>query len=444
MTALRRPWPQPLLAAAALFLGGGGVVALWAVYSADEIRHDPIGNALLAIILGAITVLTQSITIHVRENTKTQVSSLLTYLTVVLLPIPLAATTVLISVMAADFSVRKQRGTYLSDILTQAGRMTAVAAAAAIVAHIGLPDRTARAAGIVAAAGILWAGDVLTLPAIVYPITGEKPWHIIRSFVREAGGLEAALYLVGILGAEAAQQALWSVALLALPVAMVYRAGKRTKEMQDSTRTLLESLADTVDLRDPYTGGHSLRVTEYTRGILRELALQGPDVDLIITAARVHDIGKIGIPDAVLLKDGQLTEEERAIMNTHPEKGADLLRRHADFGRGAQIVLHHHEAWNGSGYPHRLRGAEIPFGARVIAVADAFDAMTSNRPYRRGMLVEKAAGILRAGRGVQWDGAVVDAFLRSIADRLPADGGLHLRVVGAKVEPPRAQDAASA
>jgi putative two-component system response regulator len=103
-----------------------------------------------------------------------------------------------------------------------------------------------------------------------------------------------------------------------------------------------------------------------------------------------------------------------ALMERHPELGADLLKRYPDFARGVDIVRHHHEAWDGSGYPHRLRGTEIPFGSRVIAVADSFDAMTSDRPYRRGMSFEQASSILRDGRGKQWEGRVVDAFLASL------------------------------
>src|SRR5262249_17883824 len=126
--------------------------------------------------------------------------------------------------------------------------------------------------------------------------------------------------------------------------------------------------------------------------------------------------GKIGIPDAVLHKNGPLTDEERTLMELHPVHGATLLRRHSDFARGVEIVLHHHERWDGAGYPHRLRGMDIPFGARVVAVADSFDAMTSARPYRRGMSSRQAAEILQAGRGKQWDPAIVDALLRALPD----------------------------
>jgi putative two-component system response regulator len=199
--------------------------------------------------------------------------------------------------------------------------------------------------------------------------------------------------------------------------------------MHDGTQKMLESMADTVDLRDPYTGGHSRQVTELVEGILAQLNKEGPEVRLIITSARLHDIGKISVPDAVLHKPGKLTDEEWAIMAAHPEVGADFLARHPGSRRGVDIVRHHHEAWDGSGYPHKLRATQIPFGARVIAVADSFDAMTSDRPYRPGMSVSTAVAILRAGRGLQWDPKIVDAFVRSIADRLKSDAGPRLRIV---------------
>jgi HD-GYP domain-containing protein (c-di-GMP phosphodiesterase class II) len=142
-----------------------------------------------------------------------------------------------------------------------------------------------------------------------------------------------------------------------------------------------------------------------------------------VSAARVHDVGKIGIPDDILRKPGALSDDEWAVMKMHPEQGADLLAQYPDFRRGIDIIRHHHEAWDGSGYPHRLKANEIPFGARVIAVADSYDAMTSDRPYRRGKSPTEAAAILRDGRGIQWDAQIVDAFLRSMAheiDRHPA------------------------
>jgi putative nucleotidyltransferase with HDIG domain len=238
------------------------------------------------------------------------------------------------------------------------------------------------------------------------------------AMVCEAGVAEAAQYFLGFLGVLVAKEGDWALGLLFVPTALIYTASKRAKELHEGTRAMVEGMADTVDLRDPYTGGHSRRVTELTGAILRECGLVGPEVSLIVTAARAHDIGKIGIPDHILKKEGPLTAEERTTMEAHATWGADLLQRYPGFARGVDIVRHHHERWDGEGYPHKLKGTDIPFGARVLAVADSYDAMTSDRPYRRALTPDKAASILLNGRGKQWDPALVDALLRAIADRL--------------------------
>jgi HD-GYP domain-containing protein (c-di-GMP phosphodiesterase class II) len=135
------------------------------------------------------------------------------------------------------------------------------------------------------------------------------------------------------------------------------------------------------------------------------------DATTILAAARVHDIGKIGLPDTVLMKEGPLTEDEYQVMQTHSKKGADLLAGYPHLEGVARIVLHHHERWDGQGYPHGLAGQHIPLGSRIIAVADSFDAMTSNRPYRAAMQKSAAIDILLRGSGEQWDPVVVQAFI---------------------------------
>lgn len=120
-------------------------------------------------------------------------------------------------------------------------------------------------------------------------------------------------------------------------------------------------------------------------------------------------------------------------MEAHPENGARLLERYPDFSRGIEIVRHHHEQWDGGGYPGGLRGTEIPFGARVVAVADGFDAMTSDRPYRKGMPTEKALAILQSGRGRQWEGAIVDALVRSLTDAPQEEASPALQSGGARL-----------
>jgi len=368
-------------------------------------------------LVGAVVVAYQY-PIHVRHQTKVYLFTVAYYLLAVLVPPPLAALAAGLGALAGEISRRGRSGAYLSDIATEAGRRVLIVLPAALVAQAG-GDAAQRPLSVIAAALVLAALDALTLPLVLAPMSGERPWRALVAATRETAAAEGVQYAVGLVGALAALHYPWVVIVLVVPAALVYTAFKVMTEMHDGTRQLLENMADAVDLRDPYTGGHSRRVTEYSAALLRAYGLHGPEVDLILAAARVHDIGKIGLPDAILNKPARLTEEERATMELHPVHGEALLTRYRDFARGVAIVRHHHESWDGTGYPDGLAGTEIPFGARVVAVADSFDAMTSDRPYRRGMPVEQAAAILRAGRGTQWDATLVDAFLRTL-ELLPA------------------------
>jgi hypothetical protein len=392
-------------------------------------------TTLLAVILAVGVVLGAQFPIHVRASQKMGMDSVALFLTAVLLPPALAAVTAGVGVLTAEMISRGRRGATYSDIATTTGRWVLITLLAGALVHLQSEDEAFNLLLLATGAGLMWIGDVLTLPLLLTPITGEPAGRVIVETARAAGTTEGAQYLLGLLGALAVTQQIWALALLAVPVALVYLAFKSAREMHDGTRQLLESLADTVDLRDPYTGGHSRRVTDLTAGMLRELQIEGATAATIVAAARVHDIGKIGVPDQVLHKPGVLTAEERAIMETHPEQGADLLRRYPDFAQGVEIVRHHHERWDGAGYPHRRKGTDIPFGARIVAVADSFDAMTSDRPYRRAMPVRKAVEILRAGRGTQWDPVIVDAFLRSIAGELERPAPLLLKVAEEVPEP---------
>jgi hypothetical protein len=321
-------------------------------------------------------------------------------------------------VYGGHLAVRKQRGTQISDIVTESARWSLVVTAGASVTLLPPFPQASSFLPLAAVAVVLWLGDACSLPLALYPITGERPDRIVASTMRKAGLVEATQYIVAMLGAMVTQQHVWGLALLTLPTVLVYFAFQNAQQVNERTRHILESMADTVDMRDPFSSGHSRRVAELCVGILRELDIHGVEAELIIAAARVHDIGKIGVPDELMKKPGPLTLEERAIMQTHPESGADLLMRYPDFVRGVSMVRHHHERWDGDGYPYRLRETAIPLGARVIAVADSFDAMISNRAYRRGITLERTVAILREGRGRQWDPSVVDALVRSLSDRL--------------------------
>ena len=177
---------------------------------------------------------------------------------------------------------------------------------------------------------------------------------------------------------------------------------------------LLKSLyvmASMVEARDPYTGGHLWRVSQFSRILATDSGLPDTDVARIALGGFLHDLGKIGVPDAILNKADRLSDEEYAVIKTHPEVGNRLLSEHplAELARAA--VLCHHEMPNGNGYPQRLSGKDIPLDARIVGICDAFDAMTSNRPYRRGMPVSKALSIIEENLDAQFDSELGSRFV---------------------------------
>jgi putative nucleotidyltransferase with HDIG domain len=174
------------------------------------------------------------------------------------------------------------------------------------------------------------------------------------------------------------------------------------------------ALAQAVDARDPYTSKHSHRVKQIAVDIGREMRVGAGDLEALEWGGLLHDVGKIGVPDAVLLKSDRLTRDERMPMNGHPVLGAQIISPVTKLAPELPIIRHHHEWYNGSGYPDRLIGDEIPKLARILHVADAFEAMTAQRPYRMTPLTsEQALSELRKFAGVQFDPTVVDAFVRT-------------------------------
>lgn len=188
------------------------------------------------------------------------------------------------------------------------------------------------------------------------------------------------------------------------------------REKETLTIETIHTLVGVIEARDAYTCGHSDRVALVARRLANELGLPQEECHGIYLAGLLHDIGKVGISDDVLLKPGKLSDEEFDLIKQHPKCGYKLLERLAALGNLLPGVLHHHENYDGRGYPHGLAGEDIPLTARILAVSDAWDAMTSDRPYRPGMPWEKAMSILREGAGSQWDPQVVDAFFAIIEE----------------------------
>jgi len=188
-------------------------------------------------------------------------------------------------------------------------------------------------------------------------------------------------------------------------------------ELERSYDVTLEALGDALDLKDAETEGHSKRVTAFSIAMARAMGLPQEKVRVIARAAFLHDVGKMAIPDAILRKPGRLTPEEQSMMREHTKLGYQMLRKIPFLHEVSDIVYSHQERYDGSGYPRRLHGDQIPLGARIFAVADAFDAMTSNRPYRAAQSISSARREIERYAGQQFDPEVVAVFL-SIPEKL--------------------------
>ena len=259
-----------------------------------------------------------------------------------------------------------------------------------------------------------------TLTAAAIAVREDRPiTTVLASNVRQFGfslaglaplsWLMASMYVVaGPIG----------VLPFAVPLLATRSGYKKVVEIRDMFTQTVKSLASAVDAKDPYTAGHSVRVQLIAKDLGAEMRCTEAELEALEWGGLLHDIGKIGIPDAILLKQGALTKEERMVMNAHPVKGEEILRPVEKLAPELPIIRHHHEWFNGSGYPDRLVGHQIPLLARIMHVADSFEAMTAARPYRMTPLSEaQAIEELHKFTGVQFDPNVVAAFERLIARR---------------------------
>ncbi|HEY3572064.1 MAG TPA: HD domain-containing phosphohydrolase [Thermoanaerobaculia bacterium] len=326
-------------------------------------------------------------------------------------------------ILSPEPSPQARKG--VKDLLL--GSWMVLAAAAAGLVLVWLLPRGNEWTTLVYLLPILWAALHYGLRGGVLAASGSGVCHLL--------GLAALVVLVGVpgLGRE-----VWSgrADLLILSVAGALVGWSRQRELRlreeliESNRLLRrdlvrvsDALMQAVEAKDSYTGGHLRRVSEYAVAVGQKLGLRGRDLETLHYASLLHDVGKLGVPESVLRKEGPLDDHETGLMRQHPEIGARMLERLELLRGAAPLVLHHQERFDGEldgqhpGYPKGIAGEDIPLGARVIAVVDAFDAMTTTRPYREALSMEEAAAVLRRERGRQFDPRVVDAFLDSLAER---------------------------
>lgn len=268
------------------------------------------------------------------------------------------------------------------------------------------------AAALIAYVVINFAINTLLISIVIGLTEKLRFWQIWQANFYGVLMQYATMIPIGVLIATAyTYSSKWGVLLLAAPLVVIYLSLRNSQDLYKQTMRTIETLADVVDKRDPYTFEHSHEVSHYTEKIARRMRLNLQDMTTLMLAARVHDLGKIAIPDNILLKPGKLEPQEREVMQSHAAIGADMVAQLSLYRRGRELILYHHERVDGKGYPTGIKGDHIPLGARIMAVADSFQAMTSDRPYRKALPLSTAIAELERGRGTQFDEKVTDVFL---------------------------------
>jgi putative nucleotidyltransferase with HDIG domain len=379
------------------------------------------------VVLTVTSVLLEFVAVPLAKGGVLSMATITHVATILLLPPALAAASIGVAVAIEEVLQRTSPQKLVFNVASFVVTALLAASTAGLVGNLWLdalaePRRHAAVFLTIAiAGGVYYLVNALLLCGVLTLVTGDSFWRLFRINTRDTGLSEFGGATVGgLFGLIWVVEPVWTP-LLAMPAAVISRSLHHIRRLHSETQQAVRSLAEIVDHRDRRTFHHSERVALYATALARELGLEADTVELIEQAAAVHDLGKIAVPDHVLLKPGPLNTAERASMWRHTVIGAEILGHYELFRAGSQIVRHHHEAWDGSGYPEGLVGEQIPLGARVVAVADAFDAMTSDRPYRTALSVPEAVRRLRVGAGIQWDPVAVGAFLRLVLERrLPA------------------------
>ena len=242
------------------------------------------------------------------------------------------------------------------------------------------------------------------------------PYGLTYLLVSPTAYLMARLWDTPVLGGWGG----FGVLLVVLPLVYLRHMWLLRARLEETSKRMLQSLVLTLEAKDAHTALHSERVAAIAVDVAQRLGLPEAQREVLLLGSRLHDVGKVGVPDEVLLKPGRLSEREWELMRSHPEMGFRIVEPMLGYlGPVDGIVLYHHERWDGSGYPRGLKGEEIPLLARIVAVADAYEAMTSDRPYRKAMHPRDALEVIVREAGRQFDPAVVEAF-KDVWERSPA------------------------
>ena len=413
--------PPPLRRYVLLVMLAGPAAA--AVVGAADPSRLTGGVALRAAVLAALAIVAERYQFQLTHRTHINVTTAAFVAMILLLPTPLPGLLALLAVGVGHVLRRRDPLEALFNIGQGALYVTAGALCFEATRRLPLGPRMGdfgSVGSVVLTVAVLHLVNTALVEVAAALHLGVSPLRLWRRALVDDLPVHATLSALGVVAGYLADDHPLAVPVLALPVVLVHRALRETVRLRGDTRDALAALVEIVELRDPYTAGHSRRVAATARALALRLGSTPDEADLIESAGRVHDVGKVGIDPAVLTKPGKLNDAEWDEMRRHPVLGADVVGRFAAYGADHRLVRHHHEAWDGGGYPDGLAGEDIPLGARILAVADTFDALTSDRPYRPGMSVDRALQILREGAGRQWDREVAAALVAEVAERDPA------------------------
>jgi HD-GYP domain-containing protein (c-di-GMP phosphodiesterase class II) len=407
-----RPRPNPRLR---LFVAAVTVVAVAATASAVRGAASPTAEqALTAVLLAGMVGVAHAFPVQLAPRVQISADTAPAFAAVLLLPPPLTLAVSALGIGAGEVWRRVAGIQFAYNVSVSVLRAAAAAATLALLAPAPrpmLPDgwRSALAAG--AAALAMYGVNVGLIDAIVAVQRRVNP---LRGwFARHRGQLpqEGTLYLLGVVVAGVGERWPLALLLLAAPSFVVYRSLRDGVAVRVQNHRTLEELADMIDRSHPFFANHGRRSAEVARALAEHLGLPRVEVETVAVAARLQNVGLVAVRAGVLARGGLVSPAEWEEIRRHPEAGAQLLAGFAELGAVVAIVCAHHERWDGRGYPRGLRGEQIPLGARLVAVADAYVAMTSDRPYRPALPLELVRRELRAGAGTQFDPRIAHALV---------------------------------
>jgi putative nucleotidyltransferase with HDIG domain len=390
------------------------IVASVVLYETDSAFSIEFARAALTFSL--ITVLAQLLSHRTSRESSGSLSFIPVLATAAIAPHWVSVVAVCASALAAQFLAKKD---YLKTIFNAAQETLAIALAIlAYRALGGVPLHRIGESGslsLFALFLVFFATNSICVSGALGIVGERSAWSIwkgntLKALPYDFLSLPVILFFVwtytqyGTVGAF----------VFAVPLLGLRQLYKVTGQLEQTNRELLELMVAAIEARDPYTSGHSRRVADKTRVIARAVGLREREVERIVAAALLHDVGKIHeVFGPILSKPGRLTPEEQVIMRTHPIKSAELSAKVTELRDVVPLIRHHHENWDGTGYPDGLKADAIPLGSRIIMFADTIDAMTTDRPYRAALDATSVRKELLRFRGTQFDPAICDALLRS-------------------------------